>query len=397
VFKRCGKCGSRVADRRCKCGGEVFSWTYMVDVAAKGQPRDQRKKGGFKTKADAVTAMNAIQKDKSDGTFVEPSRLSAKAYLEQWLTGLTIQRATTRNGYKNAVSHLTRVLDDTVLLQQLTKPQIKVIYQQIANAGRMSKKRMGTELTAKSVHNVHLALRKALADAVDAGLLKANPAERAHQMPTDYGREMLTWTADELRTFLARSEADPHFALWRLAAMTGMRRGELLGLRWSDVDFEHRRVSVRQQLVRAGDKIGFGKPKSKKGIRNIALDPATVEVLRRYRAWQLDKCRMPLGPAYKTDLDLVFARGDGTAHDVDVITHQFKSAVKRTKVKEIRFHDLRHSHASHLLAKGVHPKVVQERLGHSSITITMDRYSHVIPSMDEEAASKVAAIVDGLA
>jgi integrase len=179
--------------------------------------------------------------------------------------------------------------------------------------------------------------------------------------------------------------------------MTGMRRGELLGLCWSDVDFEHGRVSVRQQLVWAGDKIGFGKPKSKKGIRNISLDPATIEVLRSYPVWQLDKCRMPLGSAYKTDLDLVFARGDGTAHDVDVITHQFKSAVKRAKVKEIRFHDLRHSHASHLLAKGVHPKVVQEQLGHSSITITMDRYSHVIPSMDEEAALKVAAIVDGLA
>jgi len=202
------------------------------------------------------------------------------------------------------------VADDSLLLQQLTKPKIRELYKAISEAGRMSMKRRSEGLSAKSVYNVHLALRKALADAVDAGLLKANPAERAHQMPTDYGREMMTWTADELRTFLSRSESDPNFAFWRLAAQMGMRRGELLGLRWQDVDFDHARVSVRQQLVRAGAKLGFGKPKTNKGIRNISLDPLTVDTLRSHRAWQIAKCRMPIGQGYAARLDLVFAGGD---------------------------------------------------------------------------------------
>jgi len=97
-----------VVDRKCTCGSEVFSWTYVVDVAAKGQARDKRMKDGFKTKADAVGAMNAIEKDKAEGTYVEPSKLTAKAYLTQWLAGLTVQSATTQNGYKNAVEHLFR-------------------------------------------------------------------------------------------------------------------------------------------------------------------------------------------------------------------------------------------------------------------------------------------------
>ena len=133
------------------------------------------------------------------------------------------------------------------------------------------------------------------------------------------------------------------------------------------------------------------------GIGNIDLDPVTVDVLRSHRARQIDEYRMTLGKGYNTDLDLVFARGDGNPHDVDVISHQFGTAVRKAAVKAIRFHDLRHTHATLGLAAGIHPKVMQERLGHSSITITMDRYSHVVPSMQQDAATRVAAIVDGLA
>jgi integrase len=206
---------------------------------------------------------------------------------------------------------------------------------------------------------------------------------------------MLTWTGQELHTFLARSESDPNFPLWRLAAQTGMRRGELLGLRWSDVDLDAGRIAVRQQLLRGGERIAFGPPKTKAGRRSIKLDTVTVDVLRSHRAHQNEHGRLKLGQAYRSDLDLVFARLDGSAHDPDVVSQQFEAASKRAGVKRIRFHDIRHTHASLALQAGIHPKVVQERLGHSSIAVTLDRYSHVIPALQEDAAARIAAVVDG--
>jgi integrase len=204
---------------------------------------------------------------------------------------------------------------------------------------------------------------------------------------------MHTWSADELRKFLDASTADPNLPIWRLAASTGMRRGELLGLRWGDVDLVGGRLSLRQQLVRSGASIAFGPPKTKAARRMIALDSGTVEALRARRAVWRDE-RLAFGPGYE-DHDLVFCRPDGQPHDPDVVTHQFERAIERAGVHRIRFHDLRHTHATLLLKARVHPKVVQERLGHSSIAITLDTYSHVIPDMQDEAAAKIGAVVDG--
>jgi integrase len=173
-----------------------------------------------------------------------------------------------------------------------------------------------------------------------------------------------------------------------------MRRGEVLGLRWSDVDLEQSRVSVRQQLTRAGEVVAFGPPKTKKGRRSIAIDPGTVAALRRHEAAQKPK-RLEVGLGYRKDLDLVFCRVDGSPYDPDVITGRFEQRVSRARVKRIRFHDLRHTHATIALQAGVHPKMVWERLGHSSIAVTLDLYSHVIPAMQEDAAARIAAVVDG--
>jgi integrase len=176
-----------------------------------------------------------------------------------------------------------------------------------------------------------------------------------------------------------------------------MRRGEALGLRWSDVDFDSARVQVYQQLVRQGDRVGFGSPKTKAGRRNIALtgDTATIAALRAQEAVQKPN-KLKCGPAYQTDLDLVFCRPEGSPLDADIISQQFERAVSRARLKRITFHGLRHTHATLALQAGIHPKVVQQRLGHSSVMVTLDRYSHAIPAMEEEAAGRIAALVDGL-
>ncbi len=346
-------------------------------------------KSGFATKAQAVDAMNGVQADKKAGTYVEPSKQTVGEYLTAWLAAAQGIRPSTITTYGVAIRRHIIPRIGAVPLQQLTRVRVKALYRELSVGARVHGR---GELSEKTIHNVHVALRRALADAVEDGLLRNNPADRAHAMPKDRP-EMAIWTVEELRRFLDASAGHPMAALWRLAANTGMRRGEVLGLRWKDVDLDGRRLSVRQQLVRAGERVAFGAPKTKAGRRVIALDAGTVAALRERRAaWSADK--LHFGKAFK-DHDLVFCRPDGHPHDPDVVTHQFDRATVRAGVPRIRLHDLRHTHASLLLQARVHPKVVQERLGHSSITITLDTYSHLIPDMQDEAAAKIGAVVDG--
>ena len=225
------------------------------------------------------------------------------------------------------------------------------------------------------------------------GLLRYNPAARAHR-PTRSKTEMRVWSSAQLRQFLATVAHEATFPLWRLAATTGMRRGELLGPSWGDIDLDGARLTVRRQLIRIGRRTGFGRPKTEAGRRCISLDPATVEVLRRHKhrhavTWRENGFNCP------SELDLVFCRPDGTGRDPDVVSHQFAELVRLGGLPKIRLHDLRHTHATLALQAGVHPKVVQERLGHASVKVTLDTYSHVMPPMHQEAAARVAAIVDG--
>ena len=174
-----------------------------------------------------------------------------------------------------------------------------------------------------------------------------------------------------------------------LAVMTGMRRGEILALRWQDTDLEKGLVAVRRSLEQTRDGLRFKQPKTGKGMRSVALPGIAIQVLRRHRTEQAQE-RLKLGPAYE-DNDLICPRPDGSPWPPDSLSTAFASLIRRSDLPRIRFHDLRHSHATQLLRHGIHPKVVSERLGHSKVGITLDTYSHVLPGMQEEAASKVDA------
>jgi integrase len=368
----------------------------VVDVAPVGSlRREQRRAGGFATKAAALEAVARAQTSRADGTHIEPTKQTVGQYLAGWLAGVRgsgVIRATTWKTYDVAVRvHISPRIGE-VALQQLTRAEVKALYQQLQTEGYAKGNGPRKGLSPKSVHNIALALRKALGDAVADGLLRSNPAQAAHRIPT--GRpEMTTWSADELRAFLAEMDEDPNYALWRLAANTGMRRGELLGLRWRDFDPVARRLAVRQQLVRSGKAVEFGPPKTAAGRRSISLDPGTVAALERVQIAQ-KPTRLRFGAGY-SDHDLIFCRPDGTPHDPDTVTHQFEDACSRARVQRIRLHDLRHTHTTLLLQANIHPKIVQERLGHSNIMITLNTYSHVLPNMQDEAAAKIGAVVDG--
>ena len=406
VFKRCSRCGARVADRRCpKCSAETAAWCYVVDAAPPGAPRQQRSRTGFATKAAAVEAMNALQAAKADGTFVEPSKLTLGAFLESWLLSGCVNkkgyrpRPYTLMGYSSAMRVHVIPRIGGVLLQQLDRATIKKLYEQLRLGGYAKGSRAGKALAPKTVHNVHVALHAALEVAVADHLLAANPADGAHAAPGQGEQpEMLTWTTEELRTFLASVADDPQQPMWRLAAQTGLRRGELLGLRWDDLDLDGARLSVKQQLgrVRRTEPDGaiteawdLTAPKTKRSRRSISLDAGTVAQLKIHRAKQ-ELTMLPGLPAPK----LVFGRPDGHWYDPDAVSDQFIRAVRRAGLKRIRLHDLRHTHATLLLAAAVNVKVVSERLGHASAAFTMDRYAHVLPSMQEEAALKIGALVD---
>ncbi len=172
--------------------------------------------------------------------------------------------------------------------------------------------------------------------------------------------------------------------------MTGLRRGEALGLRWQDIDLEAGRLCVRRSLIPEGNQVAVHEPKTARGRRVVALDPETVAVLRNQAARQLDD---QSATESWDDTGLVFTNEDGQALHPWLVSRCFRKAVKEAMLPDIRLHDLRHTHATLALQAGIHPKVVSERLGHATVAITLDTYSHAIPALQEEAATLIAGLV----
>jgi integrase len=243
------------------------------------------------------------------------------------------------------------------------------------------------------VRHLHAVLRRALGDAVRWGVLARNPAAVVAP-PRAVRHEIRALTTDEARALLAACEGERLGALYVLALTTGMRRGELLALRWRDVDLVEGVLAVRSTLYRAEGRLVLAEPKTARARRLIHLAPEAVGALRRHREAQLED-RLRLGPAWD-DQDLVFANELGRPVEAhNMIRRSFHPLLERAGLPRIRFHDLRHSTATLLLSSGVHPKVVSEILGHATIGITLDTYSHVLPAMHREAVGAMSLLLSG--
>ncbi|MHB8611207.1 MAG: tyrosine-type recombinase/integrase [Candidatus Dormibacteraceae bacterium] len=410
VFRRCSKCGGRVAvgGRACaKCGSETFSWSFVVDVAPKGQTRRQRSKAGFVTKAEAVGAMNLLQTEKKDGTHVEPSAMTLATYLERWLQGAEVNEweANTVRDYTGSVRRHIIPRIGQLPLQDITTDDLRAFYGQLLKEGKSSRRRgddSRAPLSRKSVQNVHIALRSALQDAFEADppLIRRNPAvPRGKKKAFTYTRsknrtEMKTWTTEEIQQFLDFTASDRESPLYRTALMTGMRRGELLGLRRKDLDLRSKRLQVRQQYARDGEH-GLrikGLKTDTKSWRDIDLDDVTVEALRGQLEAQAFE-RNAWKDGYK-DQGLVFCNPDGSPLDVDSVTRRFERRTAAAGVQVIRFHDQRHTHATLLLENDVPLKAVAERLGDREDTV-LEIYSHVTSKMRKNTVSRLATLIDG--
>jgi integrase len=259
-------------------------------------------------------------------------------------------------------------------------------------SGRLNGDRRG--LNPKTVRYIHTIVHKALADAVDDGLLKSNPADRAKapKPGRSSSRELRFWEPQQLAGFLRHVRGTPLEPLWHLAAFTGMRRGELCGLRWADVDFANRRLSIRRSLVSVGYRIVETTPKTHQA-RVVDLDDATMTVLEGQRARSEAIARSEQRELL--DSEYVFGHLDGGVLHPETVTLHFQAALRKAGLPRIRLHDLRHTHATLAIRAGVSPKVISERLGHHTPEFTMHQYAHVLPGMQAEAAARIADLVAG--
>ena len=240
----------------------------------------------------------------------------------------------------------------------------------------------------------HIVLHRALSHAERLGLVPRNAAHVARSPAVDR-KEAATWSAEELSAFLQSVEDDRLSADYVVLATTGMRRGELFGLRWSDVDLDRGRLSIAQSLLNIDSSLVIEPTKTNRSRRSIALDEGTVEVLRAHRRRQAEE-RLAFGEQWDASYDLVFCKPNGEPEHPDMFSRRFKKQVAAAGLPTLRGpHNLRHTWATLALKAGVHPKIVSDRLGHATIAVTIDTYSHVTPSMDADAADLVAASIFG--
>jgi integrase len=362
------------------------AWSYRVDLGPDPSTgrRRQLAKQGFRTRKAAEAALGEVLSAVAAGSVVSRSATTTGQYLDDWLVSQHHRlRPTTVHSYKLAIARINTWLGK-VPVQTLTPLQIERFYADLLREGGHA----GQPLSAKTVRNSHVVLRKALADAGRLGLVQRNAAAAARP-PSSSRREFATWSSEDLREFFTAIRGERIYPALVVVATTGMRRGEVLGLRWRDLDLDAAQLSVVQTLTAVNGEAVIGPTKTSGSRRTVYLDPQTVDVLREHRRRQREE-RLIAGPVWDSSTDLVFRDEVGGLVHPDWFTREFGRVVTISGLVPIRLHDLRHTYATLALKAGVHPKVVSERLGHATVGITLDLYSHVTPAIARDAANVVA-------
>ncbi|MBA2693071.1 MAG: site-specific integrase [Rubrobacter sp.] len=349
-------------------------WMARYTVyTAKGQ---QRKSVYGKTRKDASDKLAKVLSDCAEGIVYEDDNMTMDEYLDRWLKGSvrgSVRKSTyDRDAY--LVSNHIRPTLGRIKLKKLSPAHVQGFYREKLDAG----------LSPSTVHKIHAILHKALAQAVKWHMVPRNVTE-ATDPPKPTPKEMRPLSTEEVHRLLEAARGDKLEALYVLAVTTGMRQGELLALKWQDIDLENTTLSVRRTLTRDGGRFTIGEPKTKKSRRSIRLTTQAAQTLKEHLSRQLRDIEM-LGDRYE-DRGLVFTTETGApVIPSNLRRRSFAPLLKRANLPSIRFHDLRHTCATLLLTKGVHPKFVQELLGHATIAITLDTYSHVLPGMGDATA-----------
>lgn len=359
------------------------SWYYVVTLGKKlnGKP-NQKKKRGFQSKDDAYKALNELIYEYNKGIYVDPSSMKFKDLLDRW-----------SEQKKRSVQKTTFLLYDILLnhhiIPNLGHYQLSKIKPLIINDfynHLYSEK----NLSGTSVQKIHTVLKDSLNYAVKMELISKNPCDSIDRPKREY-REINVWDLEKTQKFLTSSKEDPLFIVYHIALMTGMRQGEILGVRWADVDFKKSLIMIRQTRKITGElKAGA---KSKSGLRVVEIGKETIELLIDHKKVQ-EKEKALAGHMYENN-DLIVCTSLGTSINPSNLRRSFNRQIEIAQLNKIRFHDLRHSHATLLLSLNTNPKIVAERLGHSDVRITLDTYSHLLPNMQSEVVNNISKAVFG--
>ena len=360
-------------------------WCGQVTVGFNPKTGKQKRKSFYgDTKKEVTRKMTEFKHKMNIGEYIEPSNMKLSEWLERWLEGRKSTLAyNTFKSYKSKIKkHLNPVLGD-ISLKDLKARHIQEMLNHKLEHGKLNGK---GGLAPVSVNLLYRILHAALEQAVKENLLPSNPC-KAVETPKERNREMETWNSQQVNKFLEAAEESKHHALFYIALNTGMRRGELIGLTWEDIDLDKQKIEVKRQMVRTDNGLEFKEVKSEASKRTIPLTDNVVKFLKSHKIKQGEK-KLSAGAAYN-DRDLVFCNKAGHAIDSTNLNREFKRVIERAKVPDIRFHDLRHTFATLFIENGGAIKTLQQILGHTSVTITMDTYSHVTEEMLSEAAQNI--------
>ncbi len=343
------------------------------------------------TRKDAQRELTRVQHEIDTGAHVDATKESVGEYLERWLRDyakVNVAPKTFERYSEIVTKHLKPALG-AIVLKDLKPLHIQGYYSDALESGRLNGQ---GGLAPRTVHHSHRILSEALRQAVRWRMLAINPAE-AVTPPKPEETEIEILNNDELVRLLQAARPTRYFPAILLAATTGMRRGEVLAVRWRDIDLDGAVLTVNQAVEETMAGLRVKSPKTKRSRRNITLPALTVEALRRHRLHQLEE-RMKLGLVRDHD-GLVFTDLEGGLVRPRNLTKEFGRIVKRAGLRSVTFHGLRHTHITTLLGDGVNPTVVSERAGHASMAITLQLYGHVLPNMQTDAAARVDAALRG--
>jgi integrase len=367
--------------------GKTYSYVLYLGRDDQGRKR-QKWVGGFRTKREAEGALTEALERRRTGTWGDPGRQTVGEFLTAWLLATKPSlRDTTAASYEATLTGWVVPRIGSIRLATLDAARISALYGELLAGGRRNGK---GGLSERSVRYCHAILSHALGDAVRWGLLPRNPVAPV-DAPRRQQPEMRVWAAPEVQRFLTHVADDRLYAMWALLISTGMRRGEVCGLQWADIDVQRGTVAIRRARVAIGYDVRISEPKTARGRRVVRIDPVTAAALGVWRKRQIED-RLRAGEIWQ-DGAWLFTDEVGRPLHPQTLTVSFRRHVKAAGLPSIRLHDLRHTAATLALTAGLHPRVVADRLGHSSTQLTMDTYSHVAEQLQADAGAQVAALI----